>query len=86
MKKMKSQHRGVSFDVAIDDDEDAAEKRKKLDEEAKKIVQTRRAWMVNTRALVKHHPKDKVLNCTNMHLPSLQQPITERSHGLLFKV
>jgi hypothetical protein len=80
--------RGVSFDDGDDelDNEDNEQTKKEL-ESTKLMVKTRRAWMMNNnRAIMKRHAQDDTLNCTNMHVPSLQIPITERSHGLLFKV
>ena len=77
----------VSFHGEIDDDDDDDEPTSKKDQESKKsMMRSRKNWMVNNKALMLRHTQDELLNCTNMHIPSLQTPITERSHGLIFKV
>ncbi len=82
---MKTLRGGVSFGDADEIDNDGDEQNRK-DQESKKMMMRQRSWMLKNKAFVKNHAKDELLNCTNMHVPSLQNPITESSHGLLFKV
>jgi hypothetical protein len=76
----------VSFESKVESDLPEDEEKQAKRKIALKALQRKRSWMRNSNKAILKHLQDETLNCTNIHLPSVQHPITEKSHGLLCKV